>query len=235
MRPKFYVNYDNNRCLQCCVRMVHDSILNKQTNETEVDKETEYDSNLWTWTISGAKFLTEKLGEINIVNSGFDYQNFVYNGEGYLKSIWSVGEFNNEKVHASKDFKKEIRIAKNFLENGGIVKYQEFTENDIRKMADLNFLIAKVDPGRLYNGQSSADRHYVLIYKQQRGDVEIHDPGGRSPKSYYLIDLQVFISAFLKELIVIPKPSWWFSGQKIGRNELCPCNSGKKNKKCHDL
>jgi preprotein translocase subunit SecA len=24
-----------------------------------------------------------------------------------------------------------------------------------------------------------------------------------------------------------------FNGQKVGRNDLCPCGSGKKFKKCH--
>ena len=38
----------------------------------------------------------------------------------------------------------------------------------------------------------------------------------------------------------ITKPNWvgpnkqyWRGGRKIGRNEQCPCKSGKKFKKCH--
>lgn len=34
-------------------------------------------------------------------------------------------------------------------------------------------------------------------------------------------------------LMTKPKEGWILDGPKIGRNDPCPCKSGKKWKKCH--
>jgi len=235
MKPKFYINSDNNHCLQCCARMVHDSILSQSLGESDVDADTEYDSSLWTWTIAGAQFLAQRLNGVKTINGGFNYQNFVDGGEAYLKRIWPVERLESQKAHASANFEKEIRLAKKFLKSGGEVNHQNFTKKSIYTIAKSNFLIVQVDPGILYGGQNSANSHYVLIYDQQQGgDVLVHDPG-KPPRPSQAISLEAIILAFSNELITIPKPDWWDSDQEVGRNKPCPCRSGKKNKKCHDL
>lgn len=233
MKPRFYKNIDNNHCLQCCIRIVLNTILAEQVTESVVDRETYYDSTLWTWTIAGAKVLSLRLKDIKIVNGGFDYKRFIDDGVAYLKGVWKNGRYAEQSKHASKGFRKEIRLASQFLNTGGIVEHTEFSEAKIDELLKDNFVIAQINHSRLYN-LSGSSSHYILIYGQAGDNYEIHDPGQPWHESY-LISKNKLLFSFSSELIAIPKPGWWSPQNESGRNDPCPCGSGKKNKKCHDL
>lgn len=236
MKPKFYKNTDNNHCLQCCVRMVHDSVLPKQNwvDEEKIDCITEYEPQLYTWTISGAMFLAQKLNGVKIINGGFDYRKFSLKKKRYLEEVWKLDRLRIQESKASSGFEKESKQAQRFLENGGVCEQISFNEETIQKLIQSSFLIAQVDHGKLYSDSFSGACHYVLLYSLEDDKVETHDPGEPSRPSCR-INLNTFLLAFCKELISIPKPDWWSSELKIGRNDSCPCGSGKKNKKCHDF
>lgn len=233
MKPRFYKNIDNNHCLQCCIRMVLNTFLAEPVTETVVDRETNYDSSLWTWTIAGAKVLSQRLKDIKIVNRGFDYKRFADDGAAYLKEIWKDDRYTEQSKHASKSFKKEIGLASRFLNAGGIVEHMEFSEAKIDELLKKNFIIAQIDHSQLYD-LSGSSSHYILIYDQAGSNLEIHDPG-QPPHENHLVNKNKFLSAFSAELIAIPKPDWWSSQNRLGRNDPCPCSSDKKNKKCHNL
>lgn len=194
MIPKFYENIDNNHCLQCCVRMVLDSVLPRETSESVVDRETEYDPNLWTWTISGARFLSQELKNVQIITDVFDYRQFVQNGKVYLKQVWNEERLKQQESHASYGFKKEIELASKFLESGGEVKHYNFTRDSVEELLRQNFLITQVDHGKLYNQNSSS--HCILIYSKQRDEFEVHDPG-QPPMRSHSIGWDRFEAAFL--------------------------------------
>lgn len=233
MRPKFYENTDNNHCLQCCIRMIINTILTDQISETDIDKESEYDKDLWTWTISGAKVLSQKIDNVKIVNNKLDYGKFVNNSEPYLKEVWNEARYIEQRSHASENFKKEIRLTKDFLNSGGLVVRKNLSIEIITNLLKGNFLITQINHSLLYDLPNSSS-HYVLIYDDLSTNFEVHDPG-QPPKGNYMIDKGKFLSAFSGELISVPKPSWWLPQINLGRNDLCPCDSGKKNKKCHKL
>lgn len=233
MKPRFYSNTDNNHCLQCCVRMILNTVTTEGITASVVNEETDFDPSLWTWTIAGAPVLSQRLKDIKIINEEFDYKRFADNKAAYLKEIWTNAKYISQSSYASKDFKKEVKLSLKFLNTGGIVEYMEFSERKIDILLETNFIIAQIDHSKLYNltGNSS---HYILIYDQLGDALKIHDPG-LPPRQNHVVNKSKFLTAFTQELITIPKPDWWFPQNKIGRNDPCPCASGKKNKKCHDI
>ncbi len=235
MNLEFYENTDNNHCLQCCVRMVINTIFTEQISETDIDKESEYEPSLWTWTISGAKVLSQKIDNVKVI-SEFNYNEFKNKGEPYLKNFWRSSRYEEQRKHASESFKKERRLTEDFLNGGGLVEHENLSKENITNLLKDNFLIAQVNHSLLYNLPNSSS-HYVLIHDDTSTDFKIHDPG-KEPRINYMVKKEQFLHAFSNELIAIPKPAWWSSRDNVGRNKPCPCGktdpSGKrlKFKKC---
>ena len=203
MTPNFYENSDNNHCLQCAVRMVLDALLPQVVEAKVVDQDTKYDPNLWTWTISGAKALSQRLENVRIVNGGFDYHEFVDHGSEYLQKAWGQERFRNQVRHASPGFQKEKDLAVEFLNAGGVVEHVAFTEEFIEDLLPKNYVIAQVDWGTLYDKPTS-DSHYVLMYSKNDTHFVVHDPGV-PPRRTQLIPREKFMSAFSAELIAVPQ------------------------------
>lgn len=233
MQPKFYKNDDNNHCLQCCLLMVHNSVLeNPNLSFNEIDELTEYDGNLWTWSIAGAMFLSKKFKGVKIINDSFDYRMFAAEGKKYLEKEWTTQFLESQEKHASINFEKERRLAAKFIESGGITEHLKCDENFLSELLKNNFLIAHLDQGDLY-GEHNDRSHYVLLHDSVDDRFLMHDPG-LPEKINFRIEKKKIILIF-NELIVIPKPGWWQTKALLTRNDPCPCVSGKKNKKCHEL
>ncbi|MDP3996763.1 MAG: hypothetical protein Q8P86_03675 [bacterium] len=218
MEPKFYENSDNNHCLQCCVRMAHDTKTSTVIDSQTVDMETSYEHNLWTWTIAGAKFLAEKTGGAQLINEGFDYQEFSEKGTEYLRQFWDNNRFESQKAHASANFEKERDLARKFLNAGGEVRKETLSESRVAELAKNNFIIAQVNHGTLY-GTPDFYSHYVLIYDQTADSFEFHDPG-LPPKKATIVSKHKFMTAFSNELIAVSKPDWWFDEPQAGEDFL---------------
>lgn len=184
--------------------MVLDTLLSQVVQPEVIDKDTEYDANLWTWTICGAKALSQRLGNVRIV-SGLDYHQFAEHGSEYLQKQWGEKRFGDQARHASPGFRKEKRLAVGFLNAGGVVEHLPITEEFIEELLPKNFVIAMVDWGILYDQRTSLS-HYILMYSKAENDTQflVHDPG-LPPRRAQSIPREKFMTAFSQELIAVPQ------------------------------
>lgn len=234
LRPPFYPNSDNNHCLQCTIRMAHNFISEEKISEDVVDQETEYNPELWTWTVAGARFLSKRFSGVQLVTAqSFDYQQFFEKGEEYLKTAWANGRLEQQRHHASSGFEKERRIAKEFLQ-AGTVELVQFTESLIETRLINSLLIPQVSYHALYE-QPGAEGHFVLLYKAGINVFEFHDPG-LPGRPHQTVSKKKFLNSFHGELIAVPRPAWLTQDlAEPSRNDPCPCGKGKKYKKCHGV
>lgn len=229
--PQFYPNLkDDNHCLQASIMMVLNTLLAQKTDWEEVNKITQYQNGLYSWSVAGVLAIAKRIPGTKLI-SDLDYRQFAEKGEVYLKKKWEKLEswYNLQKNNASPGFRKEQGIAKDFL-NQGIFEHKKIRLQDIEKLLEKNFLICVIDSGRLA-GRNLSYGHFVLVYDQNNGNLSLHDPG-IPPKQEWKVLKNKFMEAIKGEVIAIPTGRF-IVGKKIGRNDPCWCGSGKKFKKCH--
>lgn len=211
--------------------MAHNLLSPNKLDDQRVDQETRYEPNFYTWTVAGARFLAEHLQGVRLFTQGFDYSNFLTEGEGYLGKLWSQVRLEDQRNHASPGLEKEKRIVKEFMERG-TAELAEFTVTVIEELLNDNLLIAQVNWCALYGWQGER-AHFVLVYRGNDKEFEFHDPG-QPPRRCERTSTENFLNAFRWEMIAIAKPQWLTRAQRIpGRNDRCLCGSGRKYKKCH--
>ena len=226
--PKFYQNWeDNNHCLQASVMMVLNT-LNGPVDWEEVNRMTGYENGLYSWSSKGTVALAKYIAGTKM-KSNLDYKEFATRGEDYLKDYWSAEWFNKQKENASSSFRREQDFAKeliteNLFEKGSVEK------KEIKSLLRRSLIIAVVDSRKLA-GKEGAAGHFVVVYGENNNNFLLHDPG-LPPRLSWAVDKDSFIKAFKNELIIVPKGKIKF-GIEVNRNEICPCGSGKKYKKCH--
>lgn len=200
--PKFYPNYsDNNHCLQAALMMILNTLIGK-TSWTIVNKETKYDKSLYSWTIIGAKVLSDRIKGITLVST-LDYNKFANEGEEFLKSYWRdhIDWYSLQKQHASLGFKKEQKAAQDFLKSG-IFIFKQLTREEIGDLLKSNYLVTMIGVGKLPNGRWS-ETHFVLVYDQNEESFFLHDPGLPAKESLE-VPKDKFMEAFKDDAIIIP-------------------------------
>lgn len=117
VEPKFYENLkDNNHCLQAAVMMVLNTITAEISWE-EVNKITEYENNLYSWTPRTTVALAEKIPGTILISS-MDHYQFAKQGEEYFRKYNNNSQkwLAKQKEHASPGFNKEQRAAQEVVE-----------------------------------------------------------------------------------------------------------------------
>lgn len=230
--PPLVENFDNNHCLQACMLMSLNA-LTQPSSIDEIDKLTNYDKDLYTWTIVGASVLQEKLPGVKIY-SNLDYEEFAARGDVYLKDYWNLGEYQHQRSKASFSFLKEQNAAKQFLSSGGkIVKTDRLlNRQDYSDLLKDNILIAWTSIEELYKGFTGA--HFFLVYGESEEKYFVNDSGfgvSKKGKSGRHFDKDIFLKS-AREVIVIPKGDIPI-GKIISKKESCFCGEKKWFKKCH--
>lgn len=220
-QPKFNSNLEDNlHCLQACIKMVFDT-LNITKSWVEIDKMVSYEPQLYSWSVAGAKALADYIGEVKMY-SVLNYLNFATKGKAYLKEAWPQGYYDNQKKHASPDFKREQALAKSFLKNGNVENHN-LGLNEIVDFLNRNkFVIALCDPHVLNNEQSQNKSHFILLFKQDNNNFFYHDPGLPAVQNKAQNKL-TFQKAFQHEAVIVPH-NLDFSEQ-LGRNDPCWCGA----------
>lgn len=227
--PKFYENrQDGNHCLQAALMSVANS-LNGPVSWEEINQATRYQYDLYTWTAIGALALAERFPRVKFFST-MDYREFAKRGEEYLREYLkdSPEWFKLQKEHASNGFNKEQDIAEELIKRENLFEQQKVTQKEIEDLLEKNLLIALVDSGKLFGGVTSS--HFVVVYGNDNKNFLFHDPG-LPPHPASKITKDQFMRAFQNDIIVVESNIRF--GVEIGRNDLCPCDSGKKYKKCH--
>jgi len=232
IQPKFYKNPDNNHCLQASIMIVMNTLMGEVSWE-EVNEMTEYEDEKWTWGVIGALAISGKIDSTEFITNNLNYAEFISRGSDYLKEYWGNTEvYNKQKLHSSPEFIKEKRFSELAIKNG-LLKSEGIDVNKIGELLDNNLLIALVDPMRLDSGNTSDDRHWVVLFDKNDRGFFLHDPGPLGREGV-LVCRRDFLDAFRNDLIVIPKLGRNIGFiSEVGRNDPCLCGSGKKYKKCH--
>ena len=228
--PKFYPNLaDNNHCLQAAVMMVLRTI-NGKASWDDVNAVTQYENGSWSWVSAAALALADQIEGVKYY-SVVDYEQFIKRGEEYFKQLndsepeW----FEVQKEHASPGFNKERRIASELLQRS-LVEHRVVSKKEIEEFLRSNMIIALVDAGHLAQKNQRLG-HVVLVYDQSAENFVLHDPG-LPPRQQWAVKKDLFMIALQGEVVMIPKGNLDF-GMDVGRNDPCPCGSGKKYKRCH--
>jgi hypothetical protein len=135
--------------------------------------------------------------------SRFDYEAFSKQGKAFLRNVWPPEIFDEQRLHASPEFRKEQEAA------GKAVERKLIQNNDNLRLADMedllknNLLIALVDAGKLA-GVDDPSSHWVFIYGWDHSNFFVHDPGLPSRKKCK-VSKSSFFNAFRGDIIVIPK------------------------------
>jgi len=228
VEPKFYSNReDNMHCLQAAVMIVLNTLVG-EAKWDEVNAMTEYEKGLYSWTPRAVVAMNEKIKGVKLI-SGLDYQEFARRGEEYLRGYMSQEWFEDQKQHASKDFKREQRAAKDCVSKN-LFEQRVVLSDDIEDWLNNYLLIALVNAKMLSNQQGVAG-HLVVVYSHKSDVFLLHDPG-LPPHHAWSVPKEKFMSAFKGELILVPKGNVPI-GMEVERNDSCPCGSGEKFKKCH--
>jgi hypothetical protein len=201
--PKFYPNLaDNNHCMQASIMMVLNTLYG-DTSWDEVNKLTNYENNLYSWSVVAADVLNDKMPGTILISSGLDYGKFAEKGEEYLRSIWSSAWYNLQKEHASSKFQREQNAVKN-LDKKGLSKYQKYiTKGEIIDYLKDHYLIALIDPHIIKNTPGHSG-HFVVIYDSVKENFYIHNPG-LPPQPGWIVNHDLFMQGFKGDLIIIPK------------------------------
>ena len=170
---------------------------------------------------------------------------------GYIQAVADYGSFLY--------YKKEYSFAKEYLDKAVehdeplayrclSVYYREGLACDIDKDLSLDYLNRAVDLGCAdAKGDIGQAYHEGIIVKQdnetaERFLKEAIKLGSMSAQYYYTVEFNNLRDKVTKQVMKVgevvtkmiedSKPSPLSAGKKIKRNEVCPCGSGQKYKKC---
>lgn len=201
--PKFYSNLpDNNHCMQACLMIILNTLVGKITWD-EINKLTEYNDDLYSWSVVGAKVLADKISGARLISSSLDYKKFADLGEQYLKRVWKREWYDLQKRHASPNFLREHEAAKKLVVRG-LSEYKKLvTKEEIKDYLKHGLIIALIDPHVVENTPGSSG-HFVVVYANKNMNFLLHDPG-LPPRKRWTVNQDVFMRAYKGDIIVIPK------------------------------
>lgn len=228
VEPKFYSNLpDNNHCLQAVVMMVLNSLVGETTWD-EVNRITDYEEGLYSWTPRAAVALDQKIKGVKLI-SKLDYGTFAKHGESYLRQFMSPEWFELQSFHASEAFKREQQAAIDCVSQNLFEHLLTITQKDIYEWLKDHLLIALVN-SKVLKEEPGAAGHLVVVYTEENEKIFLHDPG-LPPHPSWAVPVDRFMKSFKGDVILVPKGNRPF-GLKLERNEPCWCKSGKKHKNC---
>ena len=129
-------------------------------------------------------------------------------------------------LRAVDDLKQEVQLA-SYEQKDPIVIYKKEAFNLFSEMIGTvnrdiaSFLfkgqVPQADPQHLRNADEQKEKAFAKKIKEGRGEINTGTSGGPQPPQQE----------------VVKKAEPVRVGEKVGRNDPCPCGSGKKYKNCH--
>jgi hypothetical protein len=169
----------------------------------EINKLTDYDDNLYSWSTVAADVLNDMIPGTLLISNSLNYEKFAEKGEGYLKRALSPQSwYELQKAHASPNFLKEQQSAKRLIKKG-LSRYQSVTTEDIINYLKHYLVIALVDPHIIKNTPGYSG-HFVVIYDSIENNFYIHDPG-LPPQPEWIVNHNLFMKGYKGDLIIVPK------------------------------
>lgn len=130
-------------------------------------------------------------------------------------------------LRAVDDLKQEVQLA-TYEQKDPLVIYKkeafnlfsEMVSNVNREIASFLFkgTVPQADPEHVRNAENQQQKQFAKRIQEGRGSMDAVQQTGNSPQAPQQIEKKT-------EPVRV--------GPKVGRNDLCPCGSGKKYKNCH--